>query len=118
MLSVRIKNRPTIGNLQGPFEASILNRKTWIEYSKHLDKIVAFLGPDKSPDDVLKQDVDNIRAYLTEHCGYPKERVRRAISMASSYWNWMFDKGLALGNPFHRHSTRPAAKQEVNILIE
>jgi hypothetical protein len=118
MLTVRIKNRPTIGNLQGPFEAGILNRTTWVEYSKHLDKIVAYLGPDKSPDDVLKQDVENVRAYLIEHYNYPAERARRAISMASSYWNWMFDKGFATGNPFHRRMTMPAIKQEVNVIVE
>jgi site-specific recombinase XerD len=117
MLTVRIKGRPTIGALQGPYEASIANRGTWVEYAQHLDRIVKFLGPDKSPDDVFRQDVAHLHAYLMEHYGYSQTRANRAISMGSSFWAWMMDFGLAGTNPFLRQRVRPMATRPVDIVL-
>jgi site-specific recombinase XerD len=102
MLTIKIKGRPTLGNLQGPFEAAIAHRKTWLHYSYELDKIVAYLGADKSPDDVYRQDVANLRQHLVEHFGYGEDRANRAISVGSSFWTWMMDHAVTTSNPFKK----------------
>jgi site-specific recombinase XerD len=117
MLTVRIKNRATIGNLQGPFEASLSNRGTWVEYAYHLNKIVKFLGPDKSPDDVFKQDVVFLREHLIDKHGYTEKRADRAVSVGSSYWGWMIDFGFATVNPFYRMRGPKRAERDVQVLI-
>jgi site-specific recombinase XerD len=115
MLTVKIKNPVTIGKLQGPYEASIANRNTWVEYSYHLDRMVKFFGPDRSPDDVFRQDVANFRAHLVEHHNYPEVRASRAISVGSSYWQWMNDMGFATTNPFLRQRI-PYEQREVQVI--
>ena len=117
MLTIRIKNRATIGNLQGAFEASIMNRSTWRQYAYLLDRIVKFLGPDKSPDDVFRQDVANLKAYLVEHFNYSEARVKETISVGSSYYKWMMDFGFATANPFYNQRRYPKDERPIRVIV-
>lgn len=93
-----------------------MNRGTWVEYSYHLDKLVKFLGPDKSPDDIFRQDVANFKAYLIDHYKYTEVRAKRAISVGCSYWGWMLDMGFATVNPFYRQRLTKEAR-EVQVIV-
>lgn len=115
MLTIRIKGRPTLGNLQGPYEASIPNRGTWRSYSYELDQITKYFGPDKAPDDVFRNDVANFKAYLEEHSGYSQRHIDQAITIGSSFWLWMMDMGFATVNPFYK--MRGIKEKQIEVLV-
>jgi site-specific recombinase XerD len=114
MLTIRIKNNPTLGSLQCPFELSLLKKNTWYRYAFELERIVKFLGKDRRPEDVFKMDIKNLQAHLEERYGYTPQRSRHAISVLSSYYSWMMDMGFAPMNPC-RYSRR---RFGVEVLVE
>ena len=87
---MKLPGRPTLARLQGPFEASILNLRTWENYAKCLDLLVEYYGPDKEPQHITRDSVKHYRAWLSEKKGFSEERIRKTISPASSFFAWMF----------------------------
>lgn len=107
MLVIKLKGPANLGNLQGPFEASIMNRNTWRTYAVNLDKMVTFFGADTMPDDILRSQVEEFREKLAEK--YTKNGVSTIISAASSFYTWMNHMGFAATNPFRKlsHCNKP-----------
>ena len=116
MITMVIKGHPTIGNLQAPFEASIVTHGTWVQYSRFLDTAIKFLGKEKSPEDIFKADVDKLKAYLLQKLQYPEARMNSVISAMSSYYRWMIDMGFVYTNPFEK--MRGPLRKDVQVIFE
>lgn len=86
-----------------------------------IDRIVLFLGKDRSPVDVLRSDVKALRDYLRKEykiMGYTS--MYQYMSAGRSFYNWMdINEHVPIGfNPFRVYNTRQALRREEVALMD
>src|SRR6266852_3585440 len=92
--------RPTLWNLQGPFEASIINRNTWVKYGWCLNHLIEYFGKTMPPEELRREQA---QAFLDEMSKkYTKSNVEYHRTASASFYTWMMlveIPGVVL-NPF------------------
>jgi site-specific recombinase XerD len=113
MLVIKLKGPANLGNLQGPFEASIQNRHTWSTYADNVDKMVKYFGPDTLPDNIQRFQVEEFRQELAEK--YAAATVKAIISACSCFYTWMIHMEFANENPFREY--RKGFKEYLDVKV-
>lgn len=111
-----IEGPVTIGKLQGPYEASILNRKTWRRRSYYLDWLVKRIGADKHPDDVFTFDVEICRDKAKDQ---RNAYFARTILIAGrQFWEWMRDMEFCKTNPWRYVRQNMTHEEPVVVVVK
>ena len=106
---VVIESPITLSKLQAPYELSIRTRSTWLAYSRILDKIVTFFGPDKEPTDILRTDTDAFLEWIQKKYNPGPSFLRMHASVGSAWFGWMQWNDLV---PLDFNPFRPFARKE------
>jgi hypothetical protein len=115
MLVIKLKGKPTLGNLEGPWEASITNKSTWNVYADHVAKMVKHFGSDTMPDDILRFQAEAFLDKMSER--YASNTCRVIRGACSSFYGWMIDMGFAETNPFRGYGNKVRTYNDVRVIV-
>lgn len=96
-MKFKIKGKPTIGKLIGPYEAAISDHRMWSTKCWAVEMLLDHFG-DIIPDSVTRSDVQKFKETLL--LKYSPKTVKNICNYCSGFFTFLVHYEFALLNPF------------------